>query len=173
MAEGLCYPRGKTRPYGCGINFFNKACDFLHNSSLTNGFLGRNRQTGPYATWYWMLILCNVVLPQLLWLPKVRSKALALWLLSIVVNGGMWLERFLIVVPSLAHKYLPYAWGSYRPTWVEITITVGTFAGMALLYLLFSKAVPIISIWELKLGGHKEREPAAPLAASNEPVKES
>jgi Ni/Fe-hydrogenase subunit HybB-like protein len=71
---------------------------------------------------------------------------------SSTIVVGMWLERFLIIVPSLAHKYLPYSWGSYRPTWVEITITVGTFAGMGILYLLFVKFVPIISIWELKAG---------------------
>ena len=66
----------------------------------------------------------------------------------------MWLERFLIVVPPLEHKYLPYDWGTYRPTWVEITITVGTLMGMILLYVLFAKFVPIISIWELKGGQH-------------------
>jgi len=64
----------------------------------------------------------------------------------------MWLERFLIVVPSLSHKYLPYAWGHYRPRTVEIIITVATFAAMALLYTLFAKLVPIISVWELKVG---------------------
>jgi molybdopterin-containing oxidoreductase family membrane subunit len=77
---------------------------------------------------------------------------------SFTVVIGMWLERFLIIVPSLSRKYLPYAWvtSPYRPTWVEITITAGTFAAMALLYMLFSKAVPIISIWELKWGRHEE-----------------
>jgi hypothetical protein len=65
---------------------------------------------------------------------------------------GMWLERFLIVVPSLGHKYLPYSWGVYRPRPVEIIITVSTFAAMTLLYVLFSKLVPIISIWEMKAG---------------------
>ena len=68
----------------------------------------------------------------------------------------MWLERFLIVVPPLEHKYLPYDWGSYSPTWVEITITVGTFMGMILLYVLFAKFVPMISIWELKGGKHPQ-----------------
>ena len=66
----------------------------------------------------------------------------------------MWLERFLIVVPSLGHKQLPYDWGSYRPTWVEISIMVGTAAGMVLLYVLFAKVVPIISMWELRGGEH-------------------
>jgi Ni/Fe-hydrogenase subunit HybB-like protein len=69
----------------------------------------------------------------------------------------MWLERFLIVVPPLEHKYLPYDWGSYRPTWVEITITVGTLMGMILMYVLFAKFVPIISIWELKGGRHAKQ----------------
>ncbi len=66
----------------------------------------------------------------------------------------MWLERFLIIVPSLGHKYLPYSWGTYRPRPVEIMITVATFAAMTLLYVLFAKFVPIISIWELKAGKH-------------------
>jgi len=66
----------------------------------------------------------------------------------------MWLERFLIVVPSLGHKYLPYSWGHYSPRPVEIIITISTFAAMTLLYALFSKFVPIISIWELKVGEH-------------------
>jgi hypothetical protein len=64
----------------------------------------------------------------------------------------MWLERFLIVVPSLGHKYLPYSWGTYRPRPIEIMITISTFAAMTLLYALFAKFVPIISIWELKVG---------------------
>ena len=64
----------------------------------------------------------------------------------------MWLERFLIIVPSLGHKYLPYTWGTYRPRPVEIMITIATFAAMMLLYVLFAKFVPIISIWELKVG---------------------
>ena len=64
----------------------------------------------------------------------------------------MWLERFLIVVPTLGHKFLPYTWGTYRPRPVEIAIMTATFAAMTLLYVLFSKFVPIISIWELKAG---------------------
>ena len=64
----------------------------------------------------------------------------------------MWLERFLIIIPSLAHKQLPYSWGSYSPRPTEIMIMIATFAAMALLYMLFSKFVPIISIWEMKVG---------------------
>jgi molybdopterin-containing oxidoreductase family membrane subunit len=69
----------------------------------------------------------------------------------------MWLERFLIIVPSLGHKYLSYSWGVYRPRPVEIIITIATFAAMSLLYVLFAKLVPIISVWELKVGAHPVR----------------
>ena len=69
---------------------------------------------------------------------------------------GMWLERFLIIVPSLSHKALPYSWGTYQPQPIEILITVSTFAGMGLLYTLFAKLIPVISIWELKVGEHPQ-----------------
>jgi Ni/Fe-hydrogenase subunit HybB-like protein len=81
---------------------------------------------------------------------------------------GMWLERFLIIVPGLSHKPLPYSWGSYMPRWPEITIMVGSFAAMILLYTLFSKVVPIISIWELKVGEHYEHQAAKALGAAEE-----
>ncbi len=77
----------------------------------------------------------------------------------------MWLERYLIVVPSLAHKYLPYSWGTYRPRPVEILITISTFAAMSLLYVLFAKLVPIISIWELKAGEHPRHVARGPSPA--------
>ena len=73
----------------------------------------------------------------------------------------MWLERFLIIVPSLANKHLPYSWGSYRPQPVEIMIMTATFAAMALLYVLFSKFVPIISVWELRDTAHVEEDDEA------------
>jgi len=115
-------------------------------------------QRGSFSPLFWTMVTCNFLIPfPLLAIKKFRTitgTAIA----SFTVVIGMWLERFLIIVPSLSRKYLPYAWvtSPYRPTWVEITITAGTFAAMALLYMLFSKAVPIISIWELKWGRHEE-----------------
>jgi len=98
------------------------------------------------------MLCCNFVFPfPLLAIKKLRT-VLGTFLASITVVIGMWIERYLIIVPSLSHKFLPYAWGTYRPTWVEITITAATFCGMALLYILFSKIVPIVSVWELKAG---------------------
>jgi Ni/Fe-hydrogenase subunit HybB-like protein len=111
-------------------------------------------QKGSFAPLYWTMVTCNFVIPfTILSLKKLRTIAGCV-IASFGVLIGMWLERFLIVVPSLGHKYLPYSWGVYRPRPVEIIITISTFAAMALLYVLFSKFVPIISIWEMKAGEH-------------------
>jgi Ni/Fe-hydrogenase subunit HybB-like protein len=114
----------------------------------------RATQKGSFAPLYWTMVVCNFVVPfTILSLRRLRTITGCV-IASFGVCIGMWLERFLIVVPSLSHKYLPYAWGTYRPRPVEIIITVATFAAMTLLYVLFSKFVPIISIWELKVGEH-------------------
>ena len=111
-------------------------------------------QRGSFAPLYWTMVACNFVIPfTILSLKKLRTIAGCV-IASFGVLIGMWLERFLIVVPSLGHKYLPYSWGVYRPRPVEIIITISTFAAMTLLYVLFSKFVPIISIWEMKAGEH-------------------
>ena len=120
----------------------------------------RVTQKGSFAPLYWTMVVCNFVVPfTILSLRRLRTIAGCV-IASFCVCIGMWLERFLIVVPSLGHKYLPYTWGQYRPRPVEIIITIATFAAMTLLYTLFSKFVPIISIWELKVGEHDVREPA-------------
>ncbi len=128
-------------------------------------------QRGSFAPLFWTMVFCNFLLPfPLLAIKRLRTIAGTV-VASAGVVAGMWIERYLIIVPSLARKYLPYSWGTYRPTWVEITITVGTFAGMALLYMLFSKAVPIISIWELKVGQYKKAAASRPVpVASHQPA---
>jgi Ni/Fe-hydrogenase subunit HybB-like protein len=125
-------------------------------------------QTGSYSPLFWLMVFCNFIVPfPILAIKKLRTITGTV-IASIGVVIGMWLERFLIIVPSLSHKYLPYSWGTYRPTWVEITITAGTFAGMALLYMLFAKTVPIISIWELKAKEHLTSDRAPELAQAAE-----
>lgn len=113
-------------------------------------------QRGRYAVLFWTMVVCNFLIPfPILAIKKLRTITGTVIASSTIVVG-MWLERFLIVVPPLANKYLPYDWGSYRPTWAEITITAGTLMGMILLYVLFAKFVPMISIWELKGGTHTQ-----------------
>ncbi len=111
-------------------------------------------QRGAYAPLFWTMVICNFVIPfPLLSLRRLRTIPGTV-VASVTVLVGMWLERFLIIVPSLAHKQISYSWGSYSPRPVEIIMAVAAFAAMGLLYVLFAKFVPIISIWELKVGDH-------------------
>ena len=115
-------------------------------------------QRESFAPLYWTMVGGNFVIPVIvLGIRRFRTIAGCVTA-SCGVVVGMWLERFLIIVPSLGHKYLPYAYGTYRPTPIEVMVAGATFAAMALLYILFAKLVPIISIWELKAG-----EPGAPV----------
>ena len=111
-------------------------------------------QRGSFAPLYWTMVVCNFVLPLVLMGIRRFRTITGCVIASFGVVIGMWLERFLIIVPSLGHKYLPYSFGIYRPQPVEIIIAGATFAAMTLLYVLFAKFVPIISIWELKAGEH-------------------
>ncbi len=108
--------------------------------------------TGEYGPFFWTMVACNFLIP----LPILGIKKLRTITGTVIASGGvilgMWLERYLIVVPSLSYKQLPYSWGTYLPSSTEIGIMVGSFAAMILLYVLFSKFVPIISIWEMKGG---------------------
>lgn len=109
-----------------------------------------NRMTGPYAPIYWLLILCNIAIPQMLWSRRVRSSVPWLFVISLIVNVGMWLERFVIVVVSLHRDYLPSSWGMYMPTrwdWATFVGTIGLF--LTLLYL-FIRFLPMISIYEMR-----------------------
>jgi len=111
-------------------------------------------QRGAYAPLFWTMVICNFVIPfPILALRRLRTIPGTV-VASLTVLVGMWLERFLIIVPSLAHKQIPYTWGSYSPRPVEIVMAVAAFAAMGLLYVLFAKFVPIVSIWELKVGDH-------------------
>ncbi len=112
----------------------------------------RVREHGFFGILFWTMVACNFAIPfVLLGISKLRSIA-TVAVSSATVLLGMWLERLLIVIPSLSTPPLPASWGGYAPSWVELSITGGTFAAMALLYLLFVKAFPIIAIWEYDEG---------------------
>ncbi len=113
-------------------------------------FVTRNRMVGPYAPIFWALILCNILTPQLLWSRKIRDNVPLLFVIAVVVNIGMWLERYVIVVTSLHRDYLPSSWGMYGGTiWDYATFagTIGLF--LSLLYL-FVRFLPMISIFEVR-----------------------
>lgn len=120
-------------------------------------------KSGRFSDLFWVMVLCNVIIPlPILAIKRLRSRISWTVIAALPVLVGMWLERFLIIVPSLAHNRFPYVYGSYSPSWVELAVTVGSFAAMPLLYMLLTKVFPIISIWELKLGQH-ERPAKAPV----------
>ncbi|MCZ6791608.1 MAG: polysulfide reductase NrfD [Candidatus Dadabacteria bacterium] len=108
------------------------------------------RITGEYAIFYWIMIVCNVVIPIPLWFKSVRRNLKILFIMSIFINIGMWFERFNIIVISLSHGFDPAAWGIYKPSWVEVGITVGSFAWFLMFFLLFLKTLPPVSIAEMK-----------------------
>jgi Ni/Fe-hydrogenase subunit HybB-like protein len=113
-------------------------------------YLIMNRIKGPYAVIYWSLIACNIVIPQAMWFRKVRSSIPALFAISLIVNVGMWLERFVIVVISLSRDYVPSIWNMYYPTKWDLMTYIGTFGLFFTLFFLFVRFLPMISIVEMR-----------------------
>jgi Ni/Fe-hydrogenase subunit HybB-like protein len=122
----------------------------FYSGSEYEGFMMHNRMTGPYGWTYALLILCNGLIPQMLWSKKVRLNTLALFMISVVVNIGMWLERFVIVVTSLHRDFLPSSWAMYTPTIWDWMIFAGTLGLFVWLMFVFIRVMPMISIFELK-----------------------
>ncbi len=118
-----------------------------------------NRAFGQYAWAYWIMITCNVISPQLFWFRKVRENTALVWVISIFVNVGMWFERFVITVTSLANDFLPSSWGYYSPTVVDIFTFFGTFGLFLTLYLLFLRFLPLIAFAEVKALAMPEGDP--------------
>ena len=109
-----------------------------------------NRATGPYAWCFYLMVLCNVLTPQLYWFKKVRNHVGLLFITSILVNVGMWFERFVIIVVSLHRAFLPSGWGMFYPTLVDVGILVGSFGLFFTLFLLFIRFLPMVAMWEVK-----------------------
>jgi len=123
-------------------------------------FMILNRMTGPYAPVFWALILCNVVVPQFLWFERFQSKVGALFAIAIVVNIGMWLERFIIVVTSLHRDFLPSSWGMYAGTFWDWSIYIGSIGLFFTLMFIFLRIMPAISIFEMRtlVKGSKKKQ---------------
>ena len=113
-------------------------------------FVVLNRFLGPYAPIYYLLLFCNVVAPQVLWSRRMRSNVPVLFVLSLIVNVGMWTERFIIVVTSLHRDFLPSSWGMYYPTFWDWSTYLGTIGLFVCLLFLFVRFLPVISIFEIR-----------------------
>jgi Ni/Fe-hydrogenase subunit HybB-like protein len=121
-----------------------------YSGNIYERFMIYNRMTGPYAWFYWLLILCNVLAPQLIWFKRFRTNLVVLFLMSIVVSVGMWLERFVIIVTSLHRDFLPSSWAMYSPTGWDFSMFLGTIGLFFALLFLFIRFLPIISIFEMR-----------------------
>jgi len=122
----------------------------FYSGSEYESFMMMNRITGPYGWAYALLILCNGLIPQLLWVKKIRLHTLSLFFISIVINIGMWLERFVIVITSLHRDFLPSSWDMYYPTIWDWGTFIGSIGVFVWLMFLFIRVMPMISIFELK-----------------------
>jgi len=109
-----------------------------------------NRATGPYWWAYWAMMTCNVFSPQFMWFPRLRRSIMFSFFISIVVNIGMWFERFVIIVTSLHRDYLPSSWTMFSPTFVDIGIFIGTIGFFFVLFLLYARTFPVIAQAEVK-----------------------
>jgi len=121
-----------------------------YSGSEYEGFIFRARATGHYAFAYWTMVTCNVIVPQIFWSRWVRRCIPIMFVASILVNVGMWFERFVIVVTSLSQDFLPSSWGFYKPTWVDIGTYVGTLGFFFTCFLLFLRFLPMVAIAEVK-----------------------
>ncbi len=113
-----------------------------------------NRAFGPYAWAYWIMVSCNVLFPQLFWFKKIRRSIPIMFVIAVLVNVGMWFERFVITVTSLSRDYLPTSWAYFKPTLVDMAILIGSFGFFFTWILLFTKSLPVISMAEIKSVTH-------------------
>ncbi|MHC4937929.1 MAG: NrfD/PsrC family molybdoenzyme membrane anchor subunit [Planctomycetota bacterium] len=121
-------------------------------------FVFVNRALGPFAWAYWIMVSCNVIVPQFFWSKRLRENLGLVFVLSILINIGMWFERFVIIVTSLHRDFLPSSWASYKPTLIEVVTLIGSFGLFFTLFLLFCRFLPVIAIGEIKGVVHHARK---------------
>jgi len=138
---------------GCivGFAYLTEFFTALYSGNPYEQFVTINRAFGPFYWAYWIMVSCNVIVPQLLWFKAVRSNLLMVFILTIFVNIGMWFERFVIIVISLHRDFLPSSWASYVPTSIEIATLVGSFGLFFTCFLIFCRLLPMIAIGEIKV----------------------
>src|ERR1700758_3385831 len=138
---------GSIVAYGYGMEVFMS----WYSASHWEDFMMWNRMFGPMGWSYWGLITCNIALPQRMWLRKFRTNVALMFLMSFIVNTGMWFERFVIVVTSLLRDYLPSSWGTYKATRWDYATFAGTLGLFTTLFFLFIRFLPMIPMSELRI----------------------
>ncbi len=142
----ICLATGSMVGYAYAMEFFIA----WYGANPYEGFAFINRAFGQYAWAYWIMITCNVITPQFFWFKAARRNLILVWVLSLFINVGMWFERFVIVVSSLANDFLPANWNYYKPTVADIFTFAGTFGIFGVLFLLFIRFLPLLAFAEIK-----------------------
>jgi molybdopterin-containing oxidoreductase family membrane subunit len=133
--------------YAYGIEFFVA----WYSGNVYEWAIFVKRATGPYSFYFWTMVFCNCVFPILWWSRRMRRNVAVSMVIAILINVGMWFERYNIIISSLAEDFIPGSWGHYEPTWVEMGLTIGSFGWFFFWFFLFCKFFPIISLSEIKL----------------------
>ena len=133
-----------------GVAYITELFVAWYSGNIYEQYAFLNRAAGPYAWAYWAMMTCNVISPQLFWFKKLRRSVIFTFFLSIVINIGMWFERFVIIVTSLHRDFLPSSWSHYVPSIVEVGIFLGTIGLFFTLFLLFARMFPVIAMAEVK-----------------------
>ncbi|MCP5115546.1 MAG: polysulfide reductase NrfD, partial [bacterium] len=154
-----------TLATGCmvALAYITEFFTAVYSGNQYEQFAFFNRAAGPLAWSYWIMVSCNIGVPQLLWFRKVRSNLPLVFVISILINVGMWFERFVIIVTSLERDYLPSSWAGYAPTSIEVATLAGSFGLCFTCFLLFCRFVPVVAISEIKgvlSAGRQPREVA-------------
>jgi molybdopterin-containing oxidoreductase family membrane subunit len=121
-----------------------------YSANLGEQYAFLNRARGPYSTHFWTMVFCNVALPQLFWFRRVRTNVVAIFIIAILINVGMWLERFNILVISLHRDFLPSSWSTYSPTYVEVGTFIGSLGLFFTCFFVFCRFLPVIALGEVK-----------------------
>lgn len=133
-----------------GLAYLTEIFTAMYSNNQYEQFAFINRVSGELAWGYWIMVICNVMVPQFLWFNRIRKSVTIVFVISILVNVGMWFERFVIIAGSLHRDYLPSSWADYAPTWIEIAIFIGSFGLFFTCFLLFCRFLPVISMSEIK-----------------------
>jgi molybdopterin-containing oxidoreductase family membrane subunit len=133
-----------------GLAYLTEIFTALYSDNFYEYFALQNRLTGGLAWGYWLMVVCNVLIPQLFWLRQVRTHMLLVFVIAVLVNVGMWFERFIIIVTALERDFLPTSWTDYAPTSIELATLAGSFGLFFTCFLLFCRFLPAIAIAEVK-----------------------
>jgi Ni/Fe-hydrogenase subunit HybB-like protein len=141
-----------------GLAYLTEIFTALYSGNFYEHMALQNRLAGNLAWGYWLMVACNVLIPQLFWFPSVRKQLLLVFVISVLVNLGMWFERFIIIVTALERDFLPSSWTDYAPTSIELATLAGSFGLFFTCFLVFCRFLPTIAIAEVK--GILDRSPA-------------